>query len=139
MQTSEGGCLCSSVRYRVTCSPSSSLICHCQTCRKASAAPSVGWLVFERAKFTLLAGTPRRYQSSPGVVRTYCGNCGTSLTYENDEGPDTIEITTVSMDNPALFPPTREVWREHKVPWEATNKALDQYPRGTSDGPYPGA
>jgi hypothetical protein len=43
----------------------------------------------------------------------------------------TIDITTASLDNPNLFPPTMEVWLEHKVSWHTANQTLAQYPRST--------
>lgn len=127
----EGGCFCGSVRYRVTGAPLSSIICHCHSCRKASAAPSVAWLTFNVAKFELLSGQLRSFRSSPGVTRKFCAVCGSPITYAHDRDPESIDVTTVSLDNPDRFPPTREVWREHKIAWEVTSEALDQFPRGS--------
>jgi hypothetical protein len=135
MHRAEGGCLCKSVRYQVTDAPLSSIICHCNSCRKASGAPSVGWLTFNVGNFELLAGELRSFQSSPGVTRTFCGVCGSPITYENDRDPGTIDVTTVSLDNPDRFPPVREVWVEHKLAWEVTNETLDQFPTTSGEGP----
>lgn len=129
----EGGCLCGSVRYRLAGEPLSSIICHCHTCRKASAAPAVGWLTFARTKFVLLSGSLRSFSSSPGVTRTFCAECGTPLTYRSDENPETIDVTTVSLDDPARFPPTREVWLEYKLRWAAKHAALRHHERGDED------
>lgn len=137
MQTYEGGCLCESIRYRVSGTPSSSIICHCNTCRRASGAPSVAWLTFDRDQVETLSGTPLTFESSPGVVRRFCGVCGSAISYENRESPDIIDMTTLSLDDPAVFPPTREVWLTHKISWEATNESLGQYPTGSDAGPYP--
>lgn len=136
MEYAKGGCLCGSVRFRVTGTASASLICHCRTCRKASAAPSVGWLTFDRDNLEFIQGVPRRFVSSSGVERTFCGDCGSPLTYANEESPSSIDITTISLDDESLFPPTREVWVSHKVDWETTDPKLAQYPRGTSEGMY---
>ena len=132
-QAVEGGCLCGAVRYRMTGAPLSSIICHCRTCRKANAAPTVAWLTLAIANFEFLSGSPRSFQSSLGVTRKFCGACGSPLTYESSRDPDTIDVTTVSLDSATPFPPTREVWLEHKLEWEVTNPAIDPYPRGTND------
>jgi hypothetical protein len=42
---SEGGCLCGAVRYRITGEPRSSSTCFCRSCRLASGATPVAWLV----------------------------------------------------------------------------------------------
>jgi hypothetical protein len=130
MQTIQGGCLCSAVRFRISGEPVYSSICHCATCRRASAAPSVAWLTFDRGQVEFLSGNPRAYRSSQGVVRQFCGTCGSQLTYESAGSPTSIDITTASLDNPNLFPPTLEVWMEHKVNWETADGTRSHYPRG---------
>ena len=79
----------------------------------------------------MLSGQPRLYRSSQGVVRRFCGTCGSQLSYESAESPTTIDITTASMDNPSLFPPTLEVWLEHRVAWQTADLTRAQYPRST--------
>lgn len=97
----------------------------------------MGWITVKRSEFTLLSGTPQGYGSSPGVMRTFCPRCGTPLTWASEESAEHVDVTTTSLDDPALFPPTREIWLEHAIPWETRNKALGQYPRGVNAGPYP--
>jgi hypothetical protein len=128
MQINEGGCLCSAIRFRISGEPVFSSICHCATCRRASAAPTVAWVTFDRGQVEILTGHPRVYRSSQGVVRQFCGTCGSQLVYENMASPATIDITTASLDNPNLFPPTLETWLEHRVPWQAADQARVQYP-----------
>jgi hypothetical protein len=129
MQVIQGGCLCSAIRFRISGEPIFSIICHCSTCRRASAAPTVAWLTFDRGQVEMLSGNPRTYRSSQGVVRQFCGTCGSQLAYENIASPATIDITTASLDNPNLFPPTLEAWLEHRVPWQSADENRAQYPR----------
>jgi hypothetical protein len=131
MQIYEGGCLCSAIRFRISGEPIFSLICHCATCRRASGAPTVAWLTFDRGQVEVLSGHPRTYRSSQGVVRQFCGTCGSQISYESAESPSTIDITTASLDNPSLFPPTLEFWLEHRVSWQVADRSRTQYPRGT--------
>jgi hypothetical protein len=67
------------------------------------------------------------------VVRTFCGLCGTPLTYANETRPGEIDVTTVSLDDELRFVPGSEVWVSHKLDWEATNPNRAQYPNGTDD------
>ena len=129
----EGGCLCGAVRYRATAPPVSRSICHCRSCRRASGAPSVAWSTFHVNSLVFTRGMPVRYRSSPEVMRTFCGVCGTQLSYRHDEDVDSIDITTATLDAPEEFPPTKEIWIEHKLPWERANEAMRHYPR-TSTG-----
>jgi hypothetical protein len=131
MQINQGGCLCSAIRFRVSGDPIFSSICHCATCRRASAAPTVAWLTFDRGQIEILSGQPRLYRSSQGVARQFCGTCGSQLFYEQAERPTAFDITTASMDNPNQFPPTFEVWLEHRLPWQSADASRTHYLRGT--------
>ncbi|MDE2294206.1 MAG: GFA family protein [Gammaproteobacteria bacterium] len=124
MSIEAGGCFCAAVRYRVDGAPTASAICHCRSCRQASGAAAVAWLTVPLANFHWTHGTPRTHRSSPGVERTFCERCGTPLTYARDTLPGTIDVTTASLDDPARFPPTREVWVAEKLPWQRLDPSL---------------
>jgi hypothetical protein len=128
-----GGCLCGAVRYRISGEPSSSVICHCASCRRASGAPTVAWLTLNRTLFEIVAGKPAVYHSSPGVVRQFCGVCGSALTYENIKYPLSIDVTTGTLDEPAAFPPTAEVWLENRLHWQPTDGTLAQFVGSSSE------
>ena len=117
MSEVEGGCLCRAIRYRVTGKPTNTMVCHCQTCRRAAGSPVVAWLTFATRDFGFSKGTPVEFSSTPPVRRTFCGSCGTPLTYTHDKSPDSIDVTTCSLDDPAAFPPTHHSWLSHDVGW----------------------
>ena len=95
--------------------------------------PSVAWIVLNCGDFTIVTCDPIRYRSSPPAVRSFCGKCGTPLTYQHDDSPDTVDVTTATLDLPDAFPPTREIWTEHKIAWEVLNEDLRHYRRGSSE------
>jgi hypothetical protein len=130
----EGGCLCNSIRYRIIGAPLAQSRCHCRSCRFAAGAPSVAWIVVKRSDFTFVSGNPVQFRSSPSVVRTFCGDCGTSLTYQHDLSPDTIDLTTATLEAPNEFPPTREIWLEDRLAWEPLNEDLQHFRRSSSEG-----
>ena len=129
----EGGCLCGGMRYRISGTPVASLVCHCASCRRASGAGAVAWLTVRRADFGFFSGAPARHQSSPGVTRCFCPNCGAALTYENAAQAETIDVTTATLDEPSAHPPTVELWLEHRISWQAVDPTLPHCPRGTDD------
>lgn len=51
--------------------------------------------------------------------------------YESAQNPTTIDITTASLDNPNLFPPTLETWVEHRVSWQTADQSRALYPGST--------
>ena len=131
MQSIGGGCLCRAVRYRITAEPRARTLCHCRTCQLAAGGPSVAWIVIASNAFQFTAGTPTEFASSPGVLRTFCSRCGTSLTYQRTEEADSIDVTTVSLDDPNAFAPALEIWTSHRLAWECLNDSMKQYPESS--------
>ncbi len=129
----EGGCLCGAVRYRIKGDPLAQGLCHCRSCRLATGAAGVAWVVVRTTDFAYIAGRPREFRSSSRVRRTFCGNCGTSLTYQHDDSPESIDVTTATLDSPERFPPKREVWLEHRLAWEVLDERLTHYDRGSAE------
>ncbi len=115
-----GGCLCGAVADAIDAAPTSVMVCHCATCRRAAGAPSVAWATVPAAGFALTAGAPAEYASSPGVIRTHCAACRTSLTFRRDGGD--IDVTLASLDDPEALPPDYEGWLSHRLSWEASTQ-----------------
>ena len=115
--TTEGGCFCGAIRYRVAGKPDNSMICHCQSCRRVAAAPVVPWITFPKERFAIFKGKPASFRSSDRVRRTFCSACGTPITYEHADRPHDIDVTTCSLDDPNRFPPTHHSWLSHDLEW----------------------
>jgi hypothetical protein len=112
-----GGCLCGAVRYRAQGAPKWIANCHCASCRRATGAPMATFAGFETGRFSYAAGRPVRFPSSPGVVRSFCGLCGTPLTYEGARWPGEVHVLVGSLDRPEDFAPTRNAFAEERLPW----------------------
>jgi hypothetical protein len=125
----KGGCLCGHVRYEVQGTPFHSTICHCVDCRRCAAAPFVAWFSVKRADFRVVHGKPRPFASSPPVVRTFCADCGTPLTYRHDGFPDEIDVSTCSLDLPDQVPPADHTWTSQKLPWIVIPDSMPQHAR----------
>ena len=126
----EGGCLCRAVRYRIRGEPLVSGTCQCRSCRKASAAPIVPWIVLDSENFSFTAGQPVEFNSSPSVTRTFCGRCGTPLTFWTTGYRGTIDVTTCSLDDPEAFPPVGHQWTSHKLGWVKLADGLPCFEEG---------
>jgi hypothetical protein len=112
-----GGCYCGKVRFRASGPTLYQANCHCANCRRAAGAQAVAWITVKLSDFAWEVGQPKRYQTDTGAYRTFCDSCGTSLTYENDDRPNEIDITTGSLDDPEHFPPSKDVFAEEKLSW----------------------
>ena len=129
----EGGCVCGAIRYRVEGTPTNSMICHCGTCRRVAAAPVVAWVTFPRARFRILQGQPSAFHSTAPVRRTFCVRCGTPLTYEHEDSPGFVDVTTCSLDDPEAFPPTHHSWLSHDLAWVRFGDRLPTFTRSRHD------
>lgn len=112
-----GGCLCGAVRYEARGAGFHATLCHCASCWRASGAPVVAWVTFPASGFRFSRGEPRRFRSSAQVERTFCGACGTPLTYRHDTLPDEVDVTTATLDDPAAHPPDDQTWTSERIAW----------------------
>jgi len=112
-----GRCLCGAIRYRVAGEPLWVSHCHCKSCRRATGAPLTTYAGFPSERFAWTAGTPSTFASSPGVTRTFCGRCGTSLTYQGERWAGETHVLVATLDRPEAVTPTGEAFVEERLPW----------------------
>jgi hypothetical protein len=122
-----GGCFCGAVRYEADGACANTMVCHCQSCRRVAAAPVVAWVTLPSADFRFTKGKPAEFRSSPAVVRTFCAVCGTPLTYRHEKQPETLDITTCSLNEPERFPPTHHSWLSHDLAWVKFGDGLPSF------------
>jgi len=115
------------VRYRVEGEPIVSGICHCRSCRRTASAPTLPFLVFRASAVTLTQGRPVEFRSSPPVTRSFCGSCGSPLTYRTKDEPGRIDVMTCSLDDPGAFPPSQHVWVADKLEWDVIGDGLPAF------------
>jgi len=116
-QTVTGGCYCGKIRYELTSEIELIVNCHCNNCRKAAGAQSVVWMLADHSGFSWTKGIPVRYLTDTQAHRTFCPDCGTSLTYESPKRTNQIDITVGSLDHPEKFAPERDAYLKYRLPW----------------------
>ena len=132
-----GHCRCGAVRFRVTAAPALTEFCHCESCRRSTGAPLMAWAGFPRHAFAITKGEPVGHESAPGVVRTFCGRCGTSLTLADERFTNDVYVATAAFDDPGAtetIAPEVHIWRSQRLPWVETTDALPRYMGFVSDG-----
>ncbi|SHH68019.1 GFA family protein [Massilia sp. CF038] len=129
-----GGCYCGAIRYEVTGVVTSQSLCHCVQCRRTTGAPCVAWFTAPRERFQLVAGTPASFRSSDHASRGFCAACGTQLTFADDNFPGEIDLTTCSLDNPALVPPGRHIYTHSQLPWLKVADGLPTFKHSSVEG-----
>ena len=129
-QTVRGRCLCGDIRYEYRGEPIVTLHCHCESCRRHTSAAVATFVCVAKASFHIFGGTPTVYVSSPGVRRSHCGRCGSSIAYESNRHPGQIDLYAGTLDDPAATAPTCHVHVAEQLPWFETVDDLPRYERG---------
>ena len=126
MNAVQGSCLCGAVRYQVRAWAGPIAHCHCHTCRKAHAAAFASTARVARDDFVWLSGQDvlRAYESSPGKLRHFCGQCGSQLMAEWVDQAQVI-VRVATLDEDPGQQPDKHIWTSHDVPW----LAYDDLPR----------
>ena len=124
-----GRCLCGAVRYRSGPLLYPPTLCHCESCRRAAGAHAVAWATVRLDGFAYTAAEPVAFVSSPGVLREFCGTCGTPLTYRRAERAGEVDVGVATLDRPHAISPADHIWMEDALPWDRPGDGLPQYPR----------
>lgn len=122
-----GGCLCGELKYEVTGDPLWVAHCHCFSCRRNTGAPVTTFVGFPIAAFSYVAGSPKAFASSPGVRRSFCGTCGTPISYESDKLPEEIHLYLSTLDNPNDYVAQTHVFTEEGISWFKIDDDIPRY------------
>jgi hypothetical protein len=122
-----GRCFCGAVTYRCETPLSPPTLCHCESCRRVAGAHAVAWLTVRAESFVYLTAKPTEFNSSSKVLRSFCSQCGTPLTYRREGRPGEIDITLATLDQPAAQVPVDHIWMEDALPWDRPGDQLPQY------------
>jgi hypothetical protein len=112
-----GRCLCGSVRFEIDMPVLSCVTCHCESCRRQCSAPMTVYVGVADGSWRWTRGAPRMFNSSPGVERGFCGDCGTPLSFRSQKMSGVMHLYVAAMDDPEAFAPTLHVAIEEKLSW----------------------
>ncbi len=135
--TVEGHCLCGDIVFECDANPKWTVHCHCETCRRANSAPVTTWSCVPLQSFRFKQGTPRYFNSSPGVRRGFCGNCGSPLVYQNERWPGEIHYCAVALADSSQVTPGRHVFVAEQLPWFETADDLPRFAATSVGGTQP--
>ena len=111
-----GGCQCGVVRFRATTTIDDAHLCHCRMWQKAVGNIFATLVSAPKENFVWTRNAPKFWRSSEHVWRGFCGNCGTSLCYD-DKQFDRIGLMIATFDNPGDFVPRTQDGIEGRMPW----------------------
>jgi len=117
----QGSCLCGAVTYLVSTPLKDITHCHCKKCQKSHGAAFATYASAPLSAITVQA-TPaalKSYESSPGVTRQFCSQCGSSLFWSDARGryPEWISIALGTLDTTVNAQKQTHSCVESKAAW----------------------
>lgn len=115
-----GRCQCGAIAFELVGEPKLVSLCHCTDCRRSSGAPVMGWAEYAEDKYAVTKGTPKSINSSGTAMRSFCRDCGTGLTYRNQEIlPDVVEVALGTIDDADKLTPSMQIVTAERLGWMA--------------------
>ena len=127
---SMGQCLCGSVTLELEPEAYTAFNCYCKMCRKAHGTP-FGTYFFansDQLRWTSTTDSIVYYRSSPMLIRSFCGHCGSVVPYS---GSDSSRVVTPGGCHDHGRPADCNIFTAYNAPWhEITNDlpCYDHYP-----------
>jgi hypothetical protein len=123
-----GNCLCGAIRYEARGVPTAVNHCHCAQCQRASGAAMATWASWPRGRVRMLEGSVADFESSPGVKRSFCPRCGSTLFWrrvatEREE----LDIAAGTLDQADRLKPTDHIFVRSRQPWMPLCDGLPAY------------
>jgi hypothetical protein len=128
MQKRTGGCRCGAIRYEVTGRAITGIACHCRDCQYVSGGGATLAMVFDRAGFTVVRGTPKVYKARPTSGGSFfCEVCGVHLFSQPDGNPGLVAVKVGSLDDTSDFKVQADIWVKSAPPWHHRHEGALQF------------
>jgi hypothetical protein len=129
--TTQGGCLCSAVRYEISAPPLVSIACHCRACQYVAGGAPTLVMAFPKSAVTITKGAAKTFWSTADsgakVGRSFCHACGTPLFAAPEHNADFVAVKVGSLDDPSGFKVQLDIWRRTAQPWHARHEGATQF------------
>jgi hypothetical protein len=127
-----GGCACGAVRYTLADQPYAVNCCHCTDCQREVGSAFAVNAAIETPLVQVTGAEPVAIHlaSASGAGQTVmrCPRCQTALfSHYGALGTKAAFVRAGTLDNPALCPPTAQIWTRSRLPWVALDPAIPAF------------
>ncbi len=112
-----GRCYCGAIDLQSRIPPRTVTYCHCSDCRRVTGAPVAAFAAFDEADVLFRPDSGKRVEINPGVIRTFCANCGTPLTGRYDYLPGAVYIPVGVLDQASEYAPNLHSHESNRLSW----------------------
>ncbi|MBV8854838.1 MAG: GFA family protein [Sinobacteraceae bacterium] len=122
-----GACFCGEIAGRLEGEPLWICFDHDSDCRRSSGAPMMVWVGCRPEQFCLLQGEPAVFSRTVGVLRSFCGRCGSPISYLDRGLPDELYLAVGFFDHPERLRPEAHAYCAERLPWIELADGLPQF------------
>jgi hypothetical protein len=112
-----GACFCGAIAAEMRGEPFWICCDHDDDCRRAIGSPLTIWVGYHPEQFRLLKGSLASFSKTPGITRTFCARCGTSIGYSDEGLEGELYLTIGFFDHPERFPPSAHAYWRTRLPY----------------------
>jgi hypothetical protein len=125
----KGSCLCGSITYTVAGDIGPFGFCHCTKCQKANGTAFLAAAKVNPANFAVNDphGYVKSFESSPGVERIFCSNCGSPLYSRRPGPPEAINLRLGTLDTDFRQEPQFHKFYADRVEWYKPGDAAPKF------------
>ena len=110
-----GSCLCGTVKFSVSDKASNMTHCHCSMCRKIHGSLFATYYSSSDLSFSAGEEAVETYESSPGFMRSFCNQCGSTLPDRSTQGDGEVYVPAGLMDDDPGIRPEAHIFTESKA------------------------
>ncbi len=121
-----GHCYCGAVTFEVIGESDWIGHCHCESCRRASGSVMTSFAAFRPDQVVFTGESPRRYATADGVVRSFCGQCGSPIAYESTQDDNEMNLQLGLFDDLEALVPVDHSFLNEKPSWFQADPQLPE-------------
>jgi hypothetical protein len=122
-----GGCLCRTVRYRISAQPILARVCWCRLCQYFGSGSGTVNVCFPSSAVSLegeLRDYPSVADSGNRMHRRFCPKCGTQVLSEAEARPHLVFVRAGTLDDREITRPSATIWTSQAPSWACIDSAL---------------
>ncbi len=125
----KGSCLCNGIQYQISGELGPTMMCHCKNCRKGSGSAFATNVLVKTEDFKVVKGQEliSEFESSEGVFRSFCQQCGSPLYSRRTSMPEAMRLKLGSLDTEVDIKPEAHIFVDSKARWDHIYDDIPQY------------
>ena len=126
-----GRCYCGAITFRAAAEPETIAYCHCEDCKRSNGGPVSAFAAFKEEDVVFSPSEGKAISVNQGVRRTFCPDCGSSLTGRYDYLPGQVYVPLGIIDQADELKPELHTHVAECFSWL---KIDDDLPRNDASG-----